>query len=503
MRIKQTFYNSSLAIMQTLLSSILAFVSRTVFIKTLGVEFLGINSLFSDVFMMLSLVELGIGPAVTYFMYTPFAKKEYQIINKLLYFYAKLYKFVAITILILGIVFLPFIDLLIKSNTYIPNVELFYLLMLINLVISYLFSYKRSLFIADQKSYINSVYDLVFNIIKHSIQIILLLLFRRYILYLIVNIVITITANIAISLKANKKYDFIDRKKVSLIQNSEKRVIYSRIMAIFSHKIGSVVVFGTDNLLLSLFTNVTFIGIYSNYVMIINYIIAPLNQIFTAMLGSIGNLSATENSDKAYDVFNKVFFLNFWLYGFATICLYFLLNPFIFLWLGQKYVMDNIFIVMIVINFYISGMRQSAGTFCQARGLFYNTRYKPIIEALINILASLFFASRLGALGIFLGTFTSMVTTSIWVEPYVLYKRWFEKPVYLYFTRYLSVTLVLLLNIIIINFLLNVFFKGVPFYILVLLVVVMSNVFFMIYYRKSDVFLYYYNLAFNLIRRKV
>jgi len=165
-----------------------------------------------------------------------------------------------------------------------------------------------------------------------------------------------------------------------------------------------------------------------------------LGQVFTALTASVGNLNAVEGNEKSHKVFNVLFFLNFWLYGLCSIALWILFNPFIKMWIGSKYTMDKYIVIMIVLNFFVMGMRQTVLLYNTTLGLFWNYRYKPLFEAIINLVVSIILLKKLGVAGVFLGTFISTITTSFWVEPYMLYKRGFQKPIKEYFVKYASYT---------------------------------------------------------------
>lgn len=502
MRTKKVFLNTIASFSQRYLSSILSFITRTIFIKTLGATYLGVNSLFSDIFMMLSLVELGVGPAMTYFLFKPMAKNDNDEINSLMKIYEKFYRYIGLTVMIIGMLVIPFLPLLVNSEVPVPNLTLIYILLLTNVSMSYFFSYKRSLFVADQKDYVNSINDLIFSVLGSILHIVFLILTKNFIVYLIINILVNLLSNIRISLKANRTYKFLDNKNAKNLSKESKRHLVSRIKAIFSHSVGGVIVFGTDNVLLSIFAGINFVGLYSNYTIITRIIMSPISQSFNAMLASVGNLDATESKNKSYEVFNNVYFMNFWIIGFSTISLFFLFNPFIKLWIGSDFLLSNSFVLVIVINFYISGMRMSAGTFCQAKGLFWNTRFKPIFEAMINLIFSIYLGYLYGAIGIFLGTLISHLATSIWIDPYVLFKNWFDIPVRKYFEKYFIMTSIMLVNGTIINFAIRILmFDTESFILLMIIVGVTSNLFFFIVFYFTNEEKYFRELIVSTIKK--
>ena len=211
------------------------------------------------------------------------------------------------------------------------------------------------------------------------------------------------------------------------------------------HKVGAVVVNSTDNILISKLIGLASAGLYSNYYTIIHPLQTITNQIFESIVASVGNLTATVkdgNMEHLMETFYDVFFFAFWIFTFCSICLLNLLHPFIeFMWLRNKgWLLDNLTLYVLVLNFYLYGMRRPVLTFRDATGAFWNDRFKPIFESIINLVASILLAKKFGIAGIFLGTLVSTVTTSLWVEPMVLYHNVFYASMRSYFIRFFTYT---------------------------------------------------------------
>ena len=203
------------------------------------------------------------------------------------------------------------------------------------------------------------------------------------------------------------------------------------------HKIGAVVVFETDNFLIMYFIGAVAVGFYSNYLMITQGLMNVFTMVFRSLTASVGNLCSEEDKTHARTVFWRLDFFTRWLYGFSAICLLVLLNHFIgSIWLTKNYLFSFPIVLLIVANFYLTGMRQSVLTFRDAMGLYWYDRHKPIAESLINLGVSIALAKPLGIVGIFIGTFVSSITTCVWIEPYILFKHGFRSRVGIYFGRY-------------------------------------------------------------------
>lgn len=439
--------NSTIALFAQIINIIISFITRTVFIYTLGADYLGINGLFTNVLSMLSLAEMGLGTAIIYAMYRPLAIGDEKKTSALMNLYAKAYRIIGLIIGIIGILLIPFLDYLINDQPNIPHLTIIYLLFLTNTVISYFFTYKRSIIIASQHGYINTINQLTFLIIQNIVQITLLIVFKQYLLYLMVQIVCTLSSNVAISTKADKMFPYLKRNQKERVDKQTKRQITKNVLAMMSNKIGSVVVTGTDNILIAAFVGIYWVGLYSNYVLIVTTIKSLIMQIMNAITASVGNLVASENNLKSFDIFKKIFFVNFVMTTFCSIFLYILLNPFIYLWIGQNYLLDENLVILIVANFFIIQMRQPAIVFIDTYGLFWQIKWKSLCEAGINLVVSLILliSFGLGIKGVLLGTLISNLLTNVWWEPLVTFEHGFRIKLREYFKLYSKYVMVALI----------------------------------------------------------
>lgn len=287
-------------------------------------------------------------------------------------------------------------------------------------------------------NYITVMYHNGFLVLQDICQIIVLLLTRNFILFLIVAVVCTMSGNICMSRKADRLFPYLKEPCKERLLQEERRDIFKNVKAMLMHKIGNVVVNNTDNLLISSFVGVVTAGIYSNYYLIIGSVRQVLDQAMLGVAASVGNLGVTEEKEKVGQIFDRLFFIGYWLFGFAGICLLELLNPFVELAFGERYLFRKEIVLILCINFCINGMRRAVLIFKESMGLFWYDRYKAVAEAILNLVISVLLVTKFGVAGIFAGTFCSTVLTSVWVEPYVIYKYRLEKPVTEFFTKYVG-----------------------------------------------------------------
>lgn len=403
---------------------ILNFVSRTIFIKTLGTEYLGVNGLFSNILTVLSLAELGIGNAIIYSMYKPLANGNTGKIVALMNMYKKLYNIIAAIILTIGLLLVPFLKYLVNTDMEMDKIIVYYLLFLLNSVVSYLFASRTSILNADQKMYIVKAYTMVFTVLQQIVQIILLYITHNFILYLTVQIIFTFLTNLYGAIKAHKMYPYLSGK--DKLAKNEKKEIFSNIKSIFMYRIGGVILNNTDNILISIIIGTVYVGYYSNYYMVINAITTFTTLIFTSITASIGNLNASGNETKKYEVFTIINFCSAIVFGFISICLMILFNDFIQVWIGKEFMMNMPIIVAIVLNFYLVGRLNPISTYRDTLGMFRKTRYIFMITAVINIILSVILGKLIGLFGIIIATAIARIITNRWYEPLVLYKDYFK-----------------------------------------------------------------------------
>lgn len=449
MRIKNSIKNTKYSMLAQLTNLLVQFISRTIFIQILGKEYLGLNGLFSNVLTILSLADMGIGTVLTYTMYEPLAEKNTIKLQQLMSTYKKIYRIIAVIIAITGVCLTPILPFLIKDLPDIPNITLIYLLYLINTVISYLYAYKISIINADQKNYITTINQQLFLIISNISMMIVLWFTHNYILYLITQIIFSFLSNLRLSRIADKMYPFVKNTKGHTLSIQEKKNIGKGAFAMILHKVGGVVINGTDNILISSMIGLNAVGIYSNYLLIINAVKQFLSAYSSSIIASIGNLSATEKAEKTHLVFKRILYSMFIFTSFCTICLFCLINNFITLWLGKSYTFSVVISGVIVSTFYITGMRQTALCFIDATGLFTKNKLKPIIESTLNLVLSIIITLKYGIIGIFLGTILSTVATCIFWEAHVLYKYLFHHNITEYIMLFLKYAIITVISTII------------------------------------------------------
>lgn len=505
-RIQKSAKNLVSGVAFRLVSILTAFIVRTVFIQCLGNEYLSVNGLYSSILSMLSLAELGFSTALVYSMYKPLADKNYEKLTQLMHLYKKAYSIIGTVILAIGLFLVPFLDLLIKNKPDIPGLTFYYLLFLGNSVLSYwFFAYRSSVLQADQRASVISNYSSVFNLIKTVLQIVVLLVFHNFTIYLLTQIACTILQNIALALRVKKDYPIFGKQVKSELPAAEKKKIFSDVRALMIQKVSFKVLNTSDSLIISSFVGVNWIGLLSNYILIEEAVVAVLSQIFGAITASMGNFFAKESKEDGYRLFNRLDFMNHWLYGFSAIALLTLLNPFVELWLGKDYTLDQIVVVALCVRFFVEGYMNLMSSMRATMGLFTQGKYLPLVVAVLNIGLSIALSYPLGIAGILFATPLSRCIINVWYMPLVIHRDGFNRNVSPFYWKLVVRVIALSLISIIMQALSSVVFSNgvtiLSLAIMTCITAVVPNAVMVLLYHKTDEYKYFCELILGVLKK--
>ncbi|WP_197029546.1 lipopolysaccharide biosynthesis protein [Butyrivibrio sp. AE3004] len=418
------------------MNMILSFFSRTVFIRTLGNEYLGLNGIFGDVLTLLSLADLGFSTAMAYSFYKPLADRDEEKIASLVAFYNKVYNIIAAAVAILGLCCIPFLRLIVNTEKNIPNLEIYYLFSLAGVVTSYLFVYKTTLLTADQKDYMVVNIRMISIFIKVVLQMLSLIIFKNYILYLGIGTAIGITNNLITSKKAEKEYPFIKHVKADKeVDGVLKSRIIENMKSVFIYKISTTVFSATDNIIISIVVSTAAVGLYSNYLMLSQKLLLIEQIVFSAMTASIGNVIAKENYEKKYSVFQTIQSISFILCGIIVVSYSLLADDFVRVWLGEDYQLPQILVIAVTLNTFFSCILQPLWLYRDATGLYQKTKYIMLLATIENIVLSVILGRILGIAGVIFASAIARLTTYCWYEPKLLYREYFNQSAIKYYKQ--------------------------------------------------------------------
>ena len=435
-RTRKSTYNMLMGFANQFITLVLSFVSRSVFIYTLGTEYLGLNGIFANVLELLSMADLGFNTAMAYSFYKPLAQKDEKTLAALVGFYSKVYTIIAVVVAAVGVALIPFLPYVVNTEAEIPNLTIYYLFSLAGIVISYLFVYRTTILTADQKNYKVTRITIWTNVLKTLLQIFVLLAFRNYILYLSINIVMQLLNNIISSHCAAKEYPFI--LKGGELDKQVQKDIFANMKSVFVYKVGGTLFNATDNIIISALIGTAVVGLYSNYLMVSNKLLLIIQIMFGALTASIGNLVVNEKAEKRYEIFQAVQSVSFILCGIITSTFCVVVDDLVVVWLGEEFTISYLAVIALTINTYLSCVLQPLWSYRDATGLYRKTKYIMLIGAVLNIVLSIVLGYRMGLAGVIFASAIARLLSYFWYEPQILFKEYFETKVSGYFLSMLK-----------------------------------------------------------------
>lgn len=383
------------------------FLMRTALIYLLGIQYLGLSSLFTSILQVLNLAELGVGSAMVYSMYKPIAEDDSVTICALMKLYKIYYRVIGIIIALLGVLLTPFIPKLISGS--VPNDINIYILYYLNLsatVLSYwLFAYKNSILMAHQRTDIVSKVTLVTSTFQYIFQIGVLYFFRNYYYYVMVTLITQVLTNVMTAVCANKLYPTY--KPYGDLDKNEVNNINQRIKDLFTAKLGTVLGTSVNSIVISANLGLSVLAVFHNYYLIVNSIIGFIQIIFTSIRAGIGNSLIIENEEKNYNDFNKLVFIILWIVTVCAACFATMCQPFMQLWVGKSLMLPDYMVGLFCVMFFLMVIQNLSCAYKDAAGIWHEDRFRPIITGIVNLILNIAFVHVWGLQGIIIATILS------------------------------------------------------------------------------------------------
>ena len=502
-RTKNATRNIIWGIIEKIVTILMPFICRTVFIKVLGAEYLGLNSLFSSILQVLSISELGIGTAIVFSMYKPIAEDDKDSLCALLNVYKKVYQIIGTVILVVGLAILPVLPKLISgSYPHEVNIYVLYLIYLFNTVIGYyLFAYKQALFSAHQRNDLLSKRTTVINFFSNTAQIALLLFVRNYYVYLLVLPIATVATNLANAYLANKMYPNIQCR--GQISEEVKSSIKKRIIGLLSFKIYNVIFTSVDTIVISSFLGLTPLAIYNNYYYIQTAILGFLAVLTSSITAGIGNKMITNSIEDNYQDFKNFTFANGWISSWCAVCLLCLYQHFIKVWVGESYLFPFLTVYLMVIYFFLPRLTTMTYTYREAAGLWWEDRFRPLVATAVNLIINILLVQIIGMNGVIISTLVCTIFINVPWGSYILFKNYFKRSLKEYFEQliyYLLVTnLAGFVTLWICSFLPST--GWVILFVKAFICCIVPNIIFFVFYRNMKEFKYTQALAEKILKK--
>ena len=429
-RVHRSVMNIKVGMIFYILSLILAFFSRKIFLDCLGTEFIGLTGMLMNIMSFLSVAELGIGASIIYFLYKPIQEANYEKINEIMSMLSYLYRCVGGIIGIIGIIISIFFPWWFDNlSTGLPLVYFAFYSFLASSCAGYIFNYKQLLVGADQKQYLVNTYFQSISIAQSIIQIVLAYHFRNLYLWVLVGLIFTIIGIIVFNYRIQHLYPWlrinIKEGRQNLRRNPE---ILRKTRQIFIQKVKDFILYRSDEILVGTFVGVVQVAYYGNYTIITNKLNFLVNILSDGMNAGIGNLIAEGNTDNTMKVFWELTAVRFLVVGIVIFGLLLFTHSFICYWFGKQYLLSDLILYLLVFNIFIMLSRGVVEMYISASGLFSDV-WAAWTELILNISITLSLAPLFGIVGILLGKIISVFFIATFWKPYFLFSKGLHLPV--------------------------------------------------------------------------
>lgn len=446
-RTENSILNTTLSTGIYIVNTIIAFISRMIFVRVLSDSYLGLNSLFSNIFSVLSIVELGVGNSIIYYLYKPVHEKDEREIAAVMRLAKKIYICLGVFVAVGGLIVAVFLGKIAGNTGDISeNIYIMYIIYLAGVVSGYFFSYKTLILTAHQKVYAVTGLNYLVIAVQNVVQIILLLAFKSYFLYIIVIVGGTIVYNLLINIIANKKYPYLKLYKNEKPHGFSTSELLKSFKGLIVYKFSDICVNNTDSIMISVFRGLSQTGKATNYSLFVTTLNALIGQALKSITPSIGDMNVEKSKEEQFSFFNSIYLLNFWVYSWAAIGLAFVSSDAVSLLYGSQYVMDIKIPVVLALSFFIAGLQNPIVIYKETRGIFSKGQYVLLFTAALNIIGDIVLGKYFGILGIFAATIIARLLTVSWYEPYIIFKNAFGKKPIGYYLKYISSLIILFIE---------------------------------------------------------
>ena len=419
--------NIAFGLVNKIVTLLFPFVIRMVMIRNMGAEYLGLSSLFQSILHVLNITELGFSSAVVYSMYKPIAEDDTDTLCAILNFYRKVYFAIGLIIAALGILLLPFLPRLIHGS-YPPDINIYvlYLVYLSATVVSYLlFAYKNSLINAYQRADVISNINTMVHLAVYTAQFVLVVATRNYYWYALMLVIAAVVQNLCTEIASRRLFPEILCR--GMPSSAIKKEINVKVKGLLINKLCQVSRNSFDSIFMSAFLGLVHTAIYNNYYYIMSAVIAVLGIVEPAILAGVGNSIVTESQQKNYADMKKFNFIYMWLSGWCTVCLICLYQPFTELAFGKDMMFPFPVVVLFCAYFYVLKMGDIRSVYSDARGLWWENRWRAVAEAAANLVLNFVLGKFFGVPGIVAATLISLFLINFVWGSTIIYKHYFTE----------------------------------------------------------------------------
>lgn len=415
----------------------LGFWKVNVWQNSLDADTYAINQLFFQLFAYLSLAEAGIGALVLKEYYRLFVENDKEEICIYYTLSKKMLQKVCYVVMFMGVILSFFLKFLANDNQLsLIHMQKIFLLFLAKSLVEYFMFSPRFVLQADQKLHKINLQMNFYKIVESILETVLIMLGVSYASVLIMSFILRIIMNLHLNRIVFQEYPWLTE-----VQDT-KHIKISGMQHVLIYKIVSVIHQNVDLLLISSFVNPFAVIVYSNYKYITKYVDDLLYQVGSSLTSSLGNLLNAEKNEKGFYTYEMISTMFYFLATFLTVSLTFCINPFMKIWVGDGKLFDRVSLICMMFLFYHGVVRKPQYILKDIFGLYKELQMVSIAEAIINFVLSLILVQNYGISGVLVASVLAMLVTNFWYFPLMLYRKIFDKSIWLDMGKYVVTTVI-------------------------------------------------------------
>ncbi len=428
-RVKKSLLNARMNMICYMVSLLVAFFTRKVLLDSLGADFIGLTGTLGSLLGFLNLAELGVGSAIGYVLYKPIFDGDRGKICEIISVFGYIYRWIGLVILGAGVVLSLFLPLIFADTPFSWGIiYLGFYCCLASSMLGYFVNYRQTLLGADQRNYVVTGLFQATTTTKVILQMVLAIYVRSFALYFLIELLFGIVNSCLLSHQIRKTYPWLESDvRLGRKLFSKYPEIGRYVKQLFIHKIGAFVQFEISPMLIYMYVSLPVVALYGNYTIVTQRIQGLVSGILDSTGAGVGNLVSEGDAGKIYATFRELFALRFLVVGILSCCVFFLVSPFVSVWLGAEYVLSRTVVLLLAVNFFLISVRGSYEQFLFGYGLFSDV-WAPAVESAIFVLAAMAGGSVYGLAGVLLAPIISQVLIIYIWKPYFLYSRGFRRP---------------------------------------------------------------------------
>ena len=432
-RLHKSLLNAKVNLLFYFLSLFFSFYSRKIFLDCLGADFIGLTGTLGNILGYLNLAELGIGSAISFFLYKPLQSGDQNKIEEIISVFGYLYRRIGQVILLGGIIVSLFFPLIFGHTTLGLSIVYFsFFSFLGSSLIGYFINYRQILLSADQKNYLVSIYFQSAGLVKTALQIFLAYTYKNLFIWVAIEFLFGIFACVILNWKINQEYPWLHanvKDGKMLIKKYPEILINTK--RIFIHKIKDFILTKSDEIFIFAFVSLKMVAYYGNYIMITTKITLLFTSALDGVSAGVGNLVAEGDKKNMMKVFWELMVIRHFIAGLLCFSIYYLIEPFIVLWLGEEYILDHTILILLLVYLYMVNSRGVVDMYNHSHGLYADT-WSAWVELALNVGITVGMGYYYGIIGILLGKIVSVLVIVVFWKPYYLFTSGFKIPVGVY-----------------------------------------------------------------------